>query len=576
MGIDGIFLYELKSELCDALRDTRIDKIHQPSKEELVLLLRKAGGNMKLLINARPSCPRVHITESTFENPAEPPMFCMLIRKYLSGARFRGIENNGFERTVTLIFDAVNEMGDEVVFKLTAELIGKQTNIILVDKDGKIVDAVRRSDLETSQRIIQSGARYSAPERAVKLAPTENGAEALADAVISLNMPLFKAIITAVDGVSPLISREIAVRSGLDTDMPSALDGEQRRKLEKGFEWFISAINHPVPTAVYDENGVPFEFSFTEIKQYGSSVTQKRFESFSVLLDSVFSERDRKERIKALGNDLQRLVVNLHTRTLKKIAVREKELEQSKNCEILRVYGELLKANLYAVERGMPYVDVVNYYDPGLGTVRIPLNVALSPAQNAQKYFKDYKKCCNASLLLGGLIKESKDELQYIESVADELLRAQSVADLREIKNELADEGYIRRTASEKKEKQKPFCPEKVLSPDGFTVLVGRNNRQNDELTLKIADKSDMWFHTKNIPGSHVIVKTEGKELPESTVLFAAKLAAKHSKASSSSSVPVDYTPVKYIRKPAGAKAGMVIYKTNKTVYVTPDEEKTK
>ena len=284
----------------------------------------------------------------------------------------------------------------------------------------------------------------------------------------------------------------------------------------------------------------------------------------------MYTERDRKERIRSYANELFKLVNNLLSRTAKKIAIRKKEQEKCADGDNWRIYGELLKANLYAVERGVPYVDVQNYYDPELKTVRIPLNVTLTPAQNAQRYFKDYKKCCNAAAMLGQLIEESENELRYIESVADELGRASSVSDLNEIRSELALAGYIRERGDRKKQ-VRASAPLEFVSPDGHRVLVGRNNRQNDELTLRTASDGDMWFHTKNIPGSHVIVFCNGDELSDETVLFAAELAARHSKAAGSSSVPVDYTRVKYVKKPAGAKPGMVIYKTNKTVYVTPE-----
>ena len=570
MGIDGIYLYQLKRELDSGLQNARIDKIHQPSKEELVLLLRSAVGGKRLLISIRPAAPRLNFTENTFENPSEPPMFCMLMRKHLSGARFQGVEDNGFERIVTLLFDGVNEMGDRVSLKLVTELIGKQTNLILVGPDGRIVDSLRRSDIEAGGRMIQPGAIYTLPEKQTKLNLLETDIDTVVDAVKSASAPLCKALVEVVDGFSPLVAREICVRSEIDTDKYANLLSEtEQSALTKVLTEFYDGFNNVKPTALVDDKGIPFEFSYTDIAQYGSSAQKVVFDSLSELLDAVYTERDRKERIRSSANEIFKLVNNLLTRTAKKIQVRKKEQEKCAEGEKWRIYGELLKANLHAVQRGVPYIDVQNYYDPELKTVRIPLSVTLTPAQNAGRYFKEYKKCCNAAAMLGQLIDESENELKYIESVADELSRVTTVNDLNEIKTELASAGYIR-IRGDRKIKQKSAAPLEFTSPDGFKVLVGRNNRQNDELTLRIADDSDMWFHTKNIPGSHVIVFSEGKELPDDTVLFAAELAAKHSKAAESSSVPVDYTRVKYVKKPAGAKPGMVIYKTNKTVYVTP------
>ncbi len=570
MGIDGIYLYQLKSELETGMQNARIDKIHQPSKEELVLLLRSASGGKRLLISIRPSAPRINFTECSFENPKEPPMFCMLMRKYLSGAKFNAIEDNGFERIVTLLFDGVNEMGDRIKLKLVTELIGKQTNLILIGPDGRIIDCLRRSDIEAGGRMIQPGVVYILPEKQGKLSLLATATETLVDAVKSVKTPLNKALVEVIDGFSPLVAREVCVRAEIDTDKYSnTLSENEQKALACALSRHCDKLKNPVPTALLDDMGVPFEFSYTDITQYGLSAKKITFGSLSQLLDAVYSERDRKERIRSYANELFKLVNNLLNRTAKKIAVRKKEQERCADGEKWRIYGELLKANIYAVQRGVPYIDVQNYYDPELKTVRIPLNVTLTPAQNAQKYFKEYKKCCNAAAMLGKLIEESENELKYIESVADELGRAVSVSDLNEIKTELATAGYVR-IRGDKRLKQKAATPLEFTSPDGFKVLVGRNNRQNDELTLRIADDYDMWFHTKNIPGSHVIVLSNGEELPDSTVLFAAELAAKHSKAAESSSVPVDYTRVRYVKKPAGAKPGMVIYKTNKTVYVTP------
>lgn len=572
MGIDGIYLYQLKKELGLGLKDARVDKIHQPSKEELVLQLRSAAlGGQRLLISVRPSAPRINFTEAGFENPAEPPMFCMLMRKYLAGARFISVDDNGFERMVTLAFSSVNEMGDRIEVKLIVELIGKQTNLILVGSDGRIIDSLRRSDIEAGGRLIQPGAVYTLPEKQKKFNILTASADEIVDKIKTSAEAVSKALVGAVDGFSPLIGREICVRAKVDTDKPgNTLKASEAAALISALDVFRDGLQNAEPTVLVDKNGVPFEFAYCDITQYGLSVEKRRFKGLSELLEAVYSERDKRERIRVFANDLVKLVNTLLARATKKLLVRQKEQEKCRDGEKRRIYGELLKANLYAVERGAPFVDVQNYYDPELKTVRIPLNVALSPAQNAQRYFKEYKRCCNAAAMLGKLIDETRDELKYLESVADELNRAMTVSDLDEIKAELQAAGYLR-AAKGRKKASKAAAPLEFTSPDGYRVLVGRNNRQNDELTLKIADDRDMWFHTKNIPGSHVIVFTDGDELPDSTVLFAATLAAEHSKAAGSSSVPVDYTRVKYVKKPSGAKPGMVIYKTNQTVYVTPN-----
>lgn len=575
MGIDGIFTYKLKNEITEVLEGTRIDKIHQPSKEELVLLFRKSGLSKRMLICIRPSSPRIHFTETGSENPAEPPMFCMLMRKHLSGARFIGVEDDGFERVVTLKFSCLNEMGDSVTFSLITELIGKQTNLILVGNDGRIVDSLRRSDIESATRLIQPGAVYKYPEKQAKINPFSADESEITQLICKESQPLNKAILSVLDGVSPLVSREIAVKSGIDTDKnASGLNTDETEMLKKGIIWFKEALKADNPVALVDKNGIPFEFSYLDITQYGSSAQVKRYGSYSELLDSVFAERDLKERIKSFASDLVKLLTNLRNRAEKKINIRENEKKRCAEGDTFRIFGELLKSVPNGETRGLPYVEVMNYYDPEFKTVKIPLDTSLSVTQNAQRYFKEYKKCCNAAAVLDELIAESRDELNYIESVIDELTRAGSLADLKDIRNELVSAGYLRMNANDRRKTVAVTSkPIETVSPDGFRVFVGRNNRQNDELTLRIADKNDVWFHTKNIPGSHVIVCSEGKELPESTVIFAATLAATHSKASESSSVPVDYTPVKFVKKPAGAKPGMVIYKTNRTVYVTPERK---
>lgn len=575
MGIDGLFLSKLKEEIEFGCKNTRVDKIHQPSKEELVILLRSFGVSKRLLICIKPSAPRVNFTGSNYENPGEPPMFCMLLRKHLSGARFIKIDDNGLERVATFVFEGTNEMGDTVTVKLIAELIGNKTNLILLGGDDRIIDSLRRSDIESGGRLIQPGARYEYPEKQSKVDLRTDLSDEVIQKICSVSLPLAKALVGVFDGVSPLVAREITVMAGIDFDKASnTLEIHETNKLKEAIIKVQDAYNNAKPIALLDQNGLPFEFSYFKITQYGASAKTAEYESFSELLEAVYFERDRRERIRALALDLIKLVNNLKVRVARKIEIRRMELKKCADGEMFRIFGELLKANLYAVQKGMPYVDVQNYYDPELKMVRIPLNVSISPAQNAQRYFKEYRKCCNASALLGGLIEESTKELVYIESVADELARVGSVAELKEIRDELIEAGYIKVSRSEKKRasniKSKPL---EFTSPDGYRVLVGRNNRQNDELTLKIADNSDMWFHTKNIPGSHVVVLSGGDELPESTIMFAALLAAKHSNAAESSSVPVDYTRIKYIKKPAGAKPGMVIYKTNKTVYVTPRKD---
>lgn len=572
MAIDGAFLSLLTKELSEII-NCKIDKIHQPSRDELVFLLRKAGFSGRLFVSIKSGRARISLSSERPENPAQPPMFCMLLRKHLTGAKIVGITQEGFERIITIHLSALNEMGDTVSFSLICELISNQANLILVDQNGKIVDAMRRSDIETAKRIIHPGASYIGPEKQQKLSLLNSDAQFITDSVFAqTNTTCEKAFINCVDGISPLIAREIS----FSANVQNSTVGDLTNKQKECFKLRVAELqkilkNGGKPTIILKDN-VPFDFSYMPILQYGSEYKLKEVDSFSSLLDSFYSSLDKNDRIKNYSLEISRLLKNTENRIIKKIQIRSSDLKKTENREQLRIFGELIKANLHLIKSGEEKALVQNYYDDNLASIEIPLNPALSPAQNAAKYFKDYKRANTARQLLTKLIEEDSKELAYIESVAEALSRAESISDINEIKEELVLSGYLRRQKmSSKAAPQNKFT--EFESKEGFKILVGKNNRQNDLLTTKMAQKNDMWFHTKNIPGSHVIVFCGGNEISEETIIFAAKLAAKNSKAKNGASVPVDYTPVKFVKKPAGAKPGMVIYTTNKTVYVTPEVE---
>ncbi len=570
MALDGVFLSLLTKELTK-ITDCKIDKIHQPSRDELVFLLRKSSFSGRLFVSLKSGRARINLTDERPENPAQPPMFCMLLRKHLTGARITDITQDGFERVITLRLSALNEMGDAATFSLILELISNQANLILVDQNGKIVDAMRRSDIETAKRVIHPGAAYLAPKKQQKLSLLENDASFITESVFAqTNTTCQKAFINCVDGISPLIAREISFFAQVQDCTVGDMTAEQKER----FTIYVAELQKTLksggkPTIIL-KNNVPFDFSYMPIMQYGSEYKLKEIDSFSSLLDSFYSSLDKNDRIKNYSLEVSRLLKNTENRIIKKIQIRSSDLKKTENREQFRIFGELIKANLHLIKAGEEKAFVQNYYDDNLALIEIPLDPALSPAQNAAKYFKDYKRANTARQLLTKLIEEDGKELAYIESVAEALARAESVADITEIKEELMLSGYLRRQkTSSKSAPQNKFT--EFESKEGFKILVGKNNRQNDLLTTKMAQKNDMWFHTKNIPGSHVIVFCGGNEISQETVIFAAKLAAKNSKAKDSASVPVDYTPVKFVKKPAGAKPGMVIYTTNKTVYVTPE-----
>ncbi len=567
MSLDGGFLHNLINEL-NFLVGARVDKIYQPTREELVLLMRpKAGGNKKLLISARGGAARLHITENAPENPPQAPMFCMLLRKNIGGGRLVEITQPSLERIVMLKFETRDEMGDIVYPSLIVELISARENIILTDTNGRIVDCVRRSDLEKQTRKIQPGAMYTLPEKTEKLSLFENAESAISVLKKEVTARVFEALVAKIDGVSPLVAREIAIKHCGDLDVRVAdVDDDV---LGKALADIKNQQQNGVPHLL-TSGGVPKDFSYMPITQYGADFTDTACDGFSEMLDEFYLKRDRQARIKHSSQDISKLLNNLLSRSRRKLAARQSDLKKCENREKHRIYGELLKANIYAVNRGDSAARVVNYYDESQTMIKIPLDTALSPADNAQKYFKSYKKLCVAEKTLQQLIADTEKEIEYIESVFDLLSRAETQAELEAIRDELAMGGYIKRAGTKKRsQRSKPVV---YCSPDGFRILAGRNNLQNDELTTKIADKSDIWFHTKNVHGAHIILCLDGAEPTDTALLAAAKIAAYNSKASDGSGVAVDYTPVRYVKKPNGARPGMVIYKTNKTLYVTPNE----
>ena len=557
MAFDGGFLHRITHEL-NIADDSHVDKIYQPSKDELVLLLRKKSFAKRLLISVKQGSARIQFTENKYENPAAPPMFCMLIRKYLSAARLIKVTQPALERIAELTFSYTNEMGDIAEIRLIAEFIGNKTNILLVGADGKIIDCLRKSDPETADRLLLPGVRYEYPQNQGKLNPLTADAEEICSAAIAHGGDSAKALLESIDGFSPLVCREAVYKSEITGSLSSALSDILTDLKEGG-----------TPVMLIKTDGTPYDFYYTDISQYSNEFSKQSFESYSELLDAFYTARENSERLKRSASDIIKLVTNLRTRTERKLAIRLNDLKKCKNRETLRIYGELLKANLYRLKNGAAFAEVENYYDE-MKPVRIPLNPALSPQKNADKYFKDYKKSYTAERTLTDLTKKDEEELKYFDSVLDSIARSVSLSEISEIREELALAGYIKQNGTRKKKSSAAPQFKEYTSDEGYKILVGKNNRQNDYLTTVLAAKNDLWFHVKNIPGSHVVVMCRGGEVSDATVIKAAALAAANSKAEGSSQVPVDYTPVKFVKKPNGAKPGMVIYTTNKTVFVTP------
>ena len=579
MALDGAFLRHLKKEITDRALGARVDKIYQPNKEELVFLLRTRQEAFKLLLSARANSPRIHFTQYAPENPKVPPMLCMLLRKRLSGAKLVEVRQPGLERLLYLDFDAANELGDKVRLSLVIEIMGKYSNIILVDGQGKIVDALKRVDEEmSSQRLVQPGLAYELPPAQNKPCMLECQPEEIVEAIVHQpkNQSLNKGILNALQGLSPVVCREIEHQVGRGQELFTRdLTQEQRERLRFFLERLFTTVRDTAgePYMVTKIKGKPMEFSFLNIVQYGTLASVSRWEDFSSLLDEFYEERDRQDRMRVKAQDLLRLLANASERLSRKINLQRGELARSEDREHLRVCGDLINANLYSIERGSAFADLENFYDENR-LMRVKLDPALNATQNAQKYYKEYRKAKTAQQVLGEQIAQAEQELLYVDSVFDCLSRAQSESELNEIRQELREEGYLK-AVRDKRKPPAPLAPLEFVSSEGFRILVGRNNRQNDKLTLKQANNNDIWLHTKNIPGSHTIIVTGGRQPGDATLKEAAMLAAYHSRAKDSSQVPVDYTQVRYVSKPQGAKPGMVIYVHYQTLFVTPQHELT-
>lgn len=572
MALDGVFLHCLKEELAAAAVGSRVEKVHQPSRDEIVLHLRGRNGARKMLICVRPDSPRVHFTSRAPENPDKPPMLCMLLRKYLTGALVSSIAQCGLDRVLAIGFDATNEIGDRIHLSLYIEIMAKHSNAILVGGDGKVIDSVKRIDAsKSSYRVILPGVAYVLPPQQDKLDLLACDVGQITARVRELDTAMLSgALLKSVQGVSPVVCRELVHRAcGEDMRVAELSEAgygaleEQLGKLKVRVEG-----GTPEPCMVFDESGKPREFSFFTITQYGAAAQVKPYDTLSAVLDDFYYERDVVERTRRREHDLFKLLSTLCERAARKLNSRRAELESCKDKDELRVKAELIQANLYRLEKGSLFYELENYYDENR-PVRISADPALTPVQNAQKYYKEYRKAFNAEKVLGNLIEESEQEVAYLDSVSDELSRAQTRQEIDEIREELARSCYIKRSAV-KQRKMAALPPMEFKSSDGYKILVGRNNLQNDKLSLKTAAKSDLWFHTKEIPGSHVIVCCNGTVPPERTILEAAQIAAYYSKASDSTRVEVDYTYAKELKKPVGAKPGKVIYHTNKTLLVDP------
>lgn len=575
MALDGIFLRHIKNEIEKEALLARVSQIYQPNRDELVLVLRTFDGNKKLLLSSRANSPRVNFCKSTPENPPQPPMFCMLLRKRIGGGKLISVRQADCDRILFLDFECINELGDVEVLTIVCEIMGMYSNIIIINRETQvIIDSLKRVDLTmSSQRLVLPNLKYELPAPQDKLNILNSTPQEIVERLKSLEAEtaLNKGLLRVIQGVSPIICRELEYRvcEGATNKVEGVLADRLLCELET-----LKAVTEGCtgkPCIVYREDGRVLDVSFMPINQYGDFLRVEATDGFSNTLDEFYETRDARERMRMKSQSLLKLLNNLRERTARKISKQQLELAKCGEREQLRICGDLLQANLYRIERGSEFADVENFYDEQGKTLRIKLNPAISPAANAQKYYKDYQKAKNAEIVLAEQIKSGGEELEYIESVLDTVDRAETERELSQIKEELTEQGYLKQQKG-KQRKQARLAPLEFVSSDGFKIFVGRNNRQNDQLTLKTAAKNDMWLHTKDIHGSHVIIANDGREISDTAICEAACLAAYNSKARHSDKVPVDYTLVRYVSKPSGAKPGMVIYVNNKTVYVTPKE----
>ena len=570
MPLDAICLQGVVGELAPQLTGSRIEKIQQPARDQIILLLR---GSRRLFLNAGANQPRIHLTEQLRDNPSQPPMFCMLLRKHLSGGIIESVLQEPLERVVTLTVLASDEMGERSRFTLVWEGMPRRANLILCDRDGRIIDCLRRVDLEAEQdRQVLPGLFYRLPTRQDKRSPLSVTEEEFAALLgrAAPDAPLDGWLLDTFTAISPLVARELTVRACGSTDAPVS----QGNALWDVFSRWQRDVNENTftPTLI-KRNGSLADFTYGPVTQYGTYAETEIYDSFSHLLDDFYEKREQAERVKQKGRDLLKTATTARDRVRRKLAAQEKEMAACLDRDHLRICGELITANLYRMERGQSRLTAQNYYDENCADVDIPLDVRLSPQENAARYFKQYAKAKTAEKYLTAQLQRGREELQYLESVLQELAQAESEQDFNDIRTELTDGGYLRGRGKKQPGFQRASKPREFRSSAGLRILVGRNNRQNDRLTTKDADKRDIWLHTQKIHGSHVILCTGGAEPDEQSLMEAASLAAYFSQAQGSTKVPVDYTPVKSVKKPAGAKPGMVVYTTYQTMLADPDEE---
>lgn len=570
MAFDGIVIANLVKELNDTILNGRISKIAQPENDELLMTIKGRDGQVRLLLSASASLPLIYLTKENKQSPMTAPGFCMLLRKHIANGKITRIYQPHMERIINFEIEHLNELGDLCHKRLIVEIMGKHSNIIFCNEDNMIIDSIKHISAQVSSvREVLPGRTYFIPETQNKLNPLKAAQESFFENVYTKPLPIAKAIYTSYTGISPVIASEICFRASIDGDSSVAsLSEDEKLHVYHHFLWLIGDIqnNRFAPNIV--KNGKePVEFAAVELKQY-ADFSAVNYDSISKVLETFYAAKNIYTRIRQKSADLRKIVNTLLERGRKKYDLQNKQLNDTKKRDKYKIYGELIHTYGYGLEDGAKSLEALNYYTNEM--ITIPLDATLTPQENAQKHFDRYNKLKRTYEALSELIEETRDEINHLESISTSLDIAVSKDDLIQIKEELVQSGYMKKKHTSKKEKikSKPFH---YISSDGYHMYVGKNNFQNDELTFKFASNNDWWFHAKGIPGSHVVVKTNGDELPDRAFEEAGRLAAYYSKGRENEKVEIDYLEKKHVKKPNGSKPGFVVYYTNYSLVAAPD-----
>ncbi|MDC7278394.1 NFACT family protein [Butyrivibrio fibrisolvens] len=578
MALDGISIHALVHEFNENLLNGKINKISQPEKEELLITINTQNGNKRLLISANASLPFMYITSDNKPAPATAPGFCMLLRKHIGAGRIIEISQMELERAVRFKIQHLNEMGDITFKYLYVEIMGKHSNIIFCNEDNMILDAIKHVPSSVSSvREVLPGREYFIPAQEGKINPLTVTEDHFKNTVLKRSESIFRAIMSSFIGISPTIANEICFRAGIDSDASCAsLFDEHKDALYKSFSDLmndVSSDKYNYNMVIDEAKGEPVEYAPVILSMYQDK-SSKSYESMSEVLVDFYAKRNQYTNIRQKSSDLRKIISNHIERASKKLDLQLKQLKDTEKRDKYKIYGELLHTYGYEAKPQDKSITVINYYNNE--ELTIPLDPDFSASENAKKYFDKYAKLKRTAEALDTYIEQSQNELELLKSIETSLNIAETETDLADIRRELSDHGFIKKHSGNKKEKVKKSKPLHFVDDNGFDIYVGKNNYQNDELTFKFATGNDWWFHTKKIHGSHVIVKTNGKELPDSTYEYAAELAAYYSSGRDTDKVEIDYLQKKNVKKPASAVAGFVVYYTNYSMVVTPTLEHVK